>query len=179
MKQLLAARGTSAAIVGVIALAAGGGGYALASGAGTITVCVRHNGGGLYKASKCAKRDKRLSWNQVGPRGSTGAPGAPGARGSAGQNGATGPVGPVTLTHLVSIASPCAGKTTCAAASPPCPAGQVPISGEVIGENASLFTIQSRELAGGWAGAVENTAASPSTFKIGVICSSATTATGF
>ena len=179
MKQLLAARGTSAAIVGVIVLAVAGGGYAIASGVGTITVCVQHNGGGLYKASRCAKRDKRLSWNKVGPRGPTGATGATGAQGSAGQNGATGPAGPVTLTHLVSIASSCAGKTACAGVSPPCPAGQVPISGEVIGENASLYTIQSREQAGGWSGVVENTAASLATFKIGVICSSSTTATGF
>jgi hypothetical protein len=184
MKQLLAARGTPAAIVGVLVLvlAGAGGGYAIASGTGTITVCVHHNGGGLYKASKCAKRDKRLSWNKVGQRGPTGATGptgTTGATGAAGQNGATGPAGPVTLTHLLSVAVSCAGATACAGASPPCPAGQVPISGEVIGENTRLFTIQSREQAGAWSGVVENTAASSATFKIGVICSSSTTATGF
>jgi hypothetical protein len=173
MKQLLAARGTPAAIVGVLVLAVAGGGYAIASGTGTITVCVQHNGGGLYKATKCAKRDKRLSWNKVGQRGATGATGA------AGQNGVTGPAGPVTLTHLLSVAVSCAGGTACAGASPPCPAGQVPISGEVIGENTRLYTIQSREQAGAWSGVVENTAASSATFKIGVICSSSTTATGF
>jgi hypothetical protein len=185
MKQLLAARGTPAAIVGVLVLAVAGGGYAIASGTGTITVCVQHNGGGLYKATKCAKRDKRLSWNKVGQRGATGATGAAGqngatgATGAAGQNGVTGPAGPVTLTHLLSVAVSCAGGTACAGASPPCPAGQVPISGEVIGENTRLYTIQSREQAGAWSGVVENTAASSATFKIGVICSSSTTATGF
>jgi hypothetical protein len=180
MKQLLAARATPAAIVGVLVLAVAGGGYAMASSSGTITVCVQHNGGSLYKARKCAKRDKRISWNKVGRRGPTGATGATGATGQTGQTGQTGPAGPVTLTHLVSVASSCAGgNTACAGASPPCPAGQVPISGEVIAGNVDVFTVQSREQAGAWHGVVENTAASPATFQVGVICSSSTTASGF
>jgi hypothetical protein len=70
------------ALVCASLLIAGGGAYALASsGGGTITVCVSHNGGSLYKAKKCAKRDKSLSWNRVGspgPQGGTGPAGMAG-----------------------------------------------------------------------------------------------------
>lgn len=51
----------------------GGGAYALASsGAGTITVCVNHSSGVLYKAGRCHKNDTKLSWNRQGPKGATG-----------------------------------------------------------------------------------------------------------
>jgi hypothetical protein len=57
----------------------GGGAYALASSAGgTITVCVGHRGGTLYKAKTCHRGDKRLSWNKQGPQGNPGRPGTPG-----------------------------------------------------------------------------------------------------
>jgi hypothetical protein len=77
---------TSAGAIGVAALLlAGGGGYALASSnGGIIRVCVSHQGGTLYKAKNCAKGDKKLSWNKVGPRGSRGATGPRGHRGLAG-----------------------------------------------------------------------------------------------
>jgi hypothetical protein len=81
-------------VVAVCALLAVGGGYALASGGsgGTITVCVSHHGGALYKAKKCAKHDKKLSWNKVGPQG---------IQGIQGQTGQTGPQGPgaTTIVH--------------------------------------------------------------------------------
>ena len=49
-------------------LIVGGSAYALgSSGGGRITVCVRHNGGALYKARKCAKHDTKLTWNKQGP----------------------------------------------------------------------------------------------------------------
>ena len=75
--------------VGVAALAiVGGGAYALAaSSAGTITVCVSHKGGRLYKAKGCAKGDKKLTWNRQGPKGSTG---QRGLQGLPGNNGAPG-----------------------------------------------------------------------------------------
>jgi hypothetical protein len=77
--------------LGVAALLlAGGGAYALASSTGTITVCVKHAGGGLYKATKCTKRDKQLSWNARGPAGATGATGAPGPQGQQGNQGTVG-----------------------------------------------------------------------------------------
>jgi hypothetical protein len=69
-----------AAMCGIAALAlvviAGGVTYAATNGApATITVCVHHSGGGLYKASKCAAHDSRLTWNVKGPAGPPGAAG--------------------------------------------------------------------------------------------------------
>lgn len=85
------------------ALIAGGGAYALASSSGgTITVCARHKSGTLYEAKRCAKHDKKLSWNKQGPpgsagipgpQGSTGMPGARGPQGIQGQHGVQGPPG--------------------------------------------------------------------------------------
>jgi hypothetical protein len=81
-------------------LIVGGSAYALgASGGGTIAVCVKHNGGALYKASKCAKHDTKLTWNKQGPPGATGRQGPPGATGQQGLKGDTGGpglAGPVT-----------------------------------------------------------------------------------
>jgi hypothetical protein len=73
----------------------GGGAYALAkSSGGTITVCVSHKGGALYKAKKCAKHDKKLRWNARGPAGPKGSTGARGAQGAQGAPGSIGPQGP-------------------------------------------------------------------------------------
>jgi hypothetical protein len=71
--------------------AIGGGAYAAASSSKTVTVCVKHSGGELYQAKKCAKRDKKLSWNEKGVAGAVGATGAAGAPGAAGTPGAAGP----------------------------------------------------------------------------------------
>lgn len=83
-------------------LIVGGSAYALgSSGGGRITVCVRHNGGALYKARKCAKHDTTVTWNKQGPMGATGRggpPGATGQQGPKGDTGAPGPAGPVTGT---------------------------------------------------------------------------------
>ena len=58
LSKLAAALGAAALLI------AAGGGYALASSSGgTITACVRHNGGTLYEASKCAKHDSTLRWS--------------------------------------------------------------------------------------------------------------------
>jgi len=113
-----------AAVLGAAALLiAAGGGYALASSSGgTITVCVRHNGGALYKAGKCAKHDSALSWNRQGPaglQGPQGPAGAPGAPGVPGVPGARGPSngysslddGPISInssaeTPVVSVTLP-------------------------------------------------------------------------
>jgi hypothetical protein len=76
-------------------LIAGGAGYALASATTVkITVCVKREGGTLYKAAKCAKHDKRLSWSQQGPPGATGAHGEQGPPGPQGPKGDTGEQGP-------------------------------------------------------------------------------------
>ncbi len=82
------------AALGVAALLlAGSGAYAVASSSdGTIAACVRSHGGTLYQAKKCARHDKRISWNKTGPRGDTG------PRGPQGVPGTQGPAGPTTTT---------------------------------------------------------------------------------
>jgi hypothetical protein len=59
MKRLLHARGTLAAMVGILVVLAAGGGYALASGAGTIKACVHNRSHTLY-VGKCHKGDSHL-----------------------------------------------------------------------------------------------------------------------
>jgi hypothetical protein len=88
-----------AATLGAAALLlAGGAAYALASSTrSTITVCVKHHGGTLYKAKRCAKHDTRLSWNKHGSAGATGAPGPQGLKGD------TGPQGPGASTIATTL----------------------------------------------------------------------------
>jgi hypothetical protein len=75
----------SAAAFGAAALLIAGGAYAFASSAvSTITVCVSHTDGTLYKAKKCASHDTNLTWNRRGPAGTRGATGATGPRGAPG-----------------------------------------------------------------------------------------------
>jgi hypothetical protein len=84
---------------GVAALVASGGAYALASArSGTITVCVFHKNGVLYKANKCTFPDTRLSWNIVGRQGVKGPQGAKGQEGAKGATGATGATGTTGAT---------------------------------------------------------------------------------
>lgn len=85
----------SAAITGTVALVLGGAGaaYGLARSSGTITVCVKHKGGALYQASRCASGDKKLSWGAAGAPGPQGSQGPQGAAGAAGAIGAQGPKG--------------------------------------------------------------------------------------
>ena len=75
-------------------LGGAGAAYGLATSSGTITVCVKHNGGTLYQASRCASGDKKLSWGAAGARGPQGPQGATGPAGPAGAQGATGSQGP-------------------------------------------------------------------------------------
>ena len=92
----------SALVLGIAAsVVAAGGAYALASSlaAGQITVCVRHKGGTLYKAKKCVKHDKKLSWNKHGRRGATGATGATGPQGGQGPQGPGAHSFAMTLTN--------------------------------------------------------------------------------
>ena len=97
------AAGFAALLIG-----AAGGAFA-ASGGGAITVCVKKHGGALYKASKCAKGDAKLTWNRVGPRGSNGSNGANGSNGS---GGAAGPQGPgATAIDTLVAHSPYASPT--------------------------------------------------------------------
>jgi hypothetical protein len=92
------------ALAVAVLLLVGGGAYALAaSGGGTITVCVKHKGGALYKAKKCAKHDSKLSWGKQGPKGATGVAGATGA---AGTTGAQGPGGSILSYDANASATP-------------------------------------------------------------------------
>lgn len=105
--------------------AIGGGAYAAASSNNTVTVCVKHSGGELYQAKKCAKHDKKLSWNEKGVAGSTGAVGAAGAPGAPGTPGAAGP-GAKLISADVAAGSSSTGTIdgtwtytlTCASGSP-------------------------------------------------------------
>jgi hypothetical protein len=94
MKRLLKSTPGAAIAIGVLALivAAAGGAYAASGGGGKITVCVSKSDGTLYKAKKCHKKDKKLSWNAAGPQGPAGSAGANGT------NGVNGAVAGLTAT---------------------------------------------------------------------------------
>jgi hypothetical protein len=96
-RRLLLGRFTPVALVGVIALLIAGGGYALASGSNSITVCVKKHGGTVYKARKCDKHDGKLTLQNTGKTGPTGPAGQTGPPGPAGPAGPAGPPGPVTI----------------------------------------------------------------------------------
>jgi hypothetical protein len=108
MSRLLASRSTAAVAVGVFALLAAGGGYALASGgkAKTIHACVHKHGGDIYVAKKCAKHDKKISWNKVGPKGATGPQGPQGSQGGPGNTGPQGPGATSLVYNATGTASP-------------------------------------------------------------------------
>jgi hypothetical protein len=91
MRRLFSSRGTSAAAAGILVLLIAGGGYAIASGSGTINACAQKHGKHLLYTGKCKKGDTKLSWAVQGPPGSTG---ATGRAGPAGPKGATGAIGP-------------------------------------------------------------------------------------
>jgi hypothetical protein len=80
--------------VAAIATAAGGGLAFAASSGGTLHGCANKKTGALRLASKCSKREKKVSWNVRGPRGVAGPAGATGSAGAAGSAGVTGPPGP-------------------------------------------------------------------------------------
>ncbi|HEY1519402.1 MAG TPA: hypothetical protein VGL78_00280 [Solirubrobacteraceae bacterium] len=94
MKRFLHVHSAPAITVGVIAVAAvAGAAYGATTSGGTISVCARRSGGALYKAKKCAKHDKKLTWNQQGPSGPQGPKGSTGATGPQGPGGLQGPPG--------------------------------------------------------------------------------------
>lgn len=92
MRSLLATPVSAAAVVGIVATLAAGGGYALASRGGTISGCVSKHGHVLY-VGKCKKGDSKLVWNRTGPQGDPGAPGPKGDTGAPGPKGDTGSAG--------------------------------------------------------------------------------------
>jgi hypothetical protein len=101
LKGLLT-NGRVAVALSAVALicAAGGGAYAATSSGKKISVCIKHTGGDLYKAKKCAKHDKSLTWNQAGIQGPQGVQGVSGVQGLPGPG-----------AKLISSSAP-AGTTT-------------------------------------------------------------------
>jgi hypothetical protein len=95
----------------VTAVALGGIAFAASTSGGTISVCVHHKGGGLYKAARCAHSDRTLSWNARGPQGRPGVAGGQGGQGEPGIQGEPGPItgalpSAVTLTGAWVIEGP-------------------------------------------------------------------------
>jgi hypothetical protein len=87
LSALLTGRLGAAAAGAITTFLLAGGGYAIASGStGTIKACVHRHGGGIY-LGHCARHDRKLSWNTVGPQGK------PGPQGRPGQTGQPGPAG--------------------------------------------------------------------------------------
>lgn len=81
MKRVLAGHRVSLAVaIAALMLAATGGAFAASAG-GTVSACVKKHGGALYEAKHCARGDRKLSWNKLGPQGASGAAGPPGAQG--------------------------------------------------------------------------------------------------
>jgi hypothetical protein len=73
----------------LFAVLAGGGAYAAfdpVGGDGDIDACFHKKSGDLdiRKGKKCGKREKRVSWGQIGPRGAPGPQGEPGTPGAQG-----------------------------------------------------------------------------------------------
>jgi hypothetical protein len=135
MKRLLTSRAATAAISAVLTLVVAGGGYAIASGGGTITVCVSHTTGALYRAGGCRKRDRKLSWNQTGPQGVQGNAGAQGAQGIQGIQGIQGVTGPSNGYSAEAVGGNglsgfSIGDTPTTVSSLSLPAGSYMISGE-------------------------------------------------
>lgn len=88
-----------AMVVALIALMVALSGSAYAVGratAGTINACQNKKTGVLSIKKKCSKKERRVSWNTVGP---VGAVGPKGEAGDTGPRGLTGPPGPVQ--HVV------------------------------------------------------------------------------
>jgi hypothetical protein len=166
MKSLLTARRTfgryrprTSAVVAVIALV-----FAMTGGAIASTTSPRATAANSPRATaaKAGKRGKR------GPRGFTG------------PTGATGAAGPVTLTHKISAEVLCAANTGCDTVSPACSSGTYPVGGEILSfSNEHLYTVTSQEDVSVWFGYVFNAGSSGSYFEVGVICASASSATGF
>lgn len=86
----------SGPVVAVLVITATGGAYAAVQGASsTISACVHQRSGGLYTGRPCARHDRSLTWNVVGPQGPPGMSGPPGPPGLTGPPGPPGPPGSV------------------------------------------------------------------------------------
>lgn len=99
MKKLFATRSIGVVTAAGLALLVAGGGYAIASGNGTIQACVHKHSHGLY-VGRCARHDSQLSWSVQGPAGPRGAGGPAGATGQPGARGPAGQQGPPGVQYV-------------------------------------------------------------------------------
>jgi hypothetical protein len=79
----------------ITAISVGAVSYANASAGGTLKACANKSTGAMRYITKgsCRKTETSLSWNQMGPQGSSGSSGAAGAKGDTGAAGAAGAKG--------------------------------------------------------------------------------------
>jgi hypothetical protein len=186
MTRVLRARGTTVALVAIIAVLAGtGGGYALAAGSATITACVSHKDGTLYEAKKCKKHDQKISWSQTGPAGPQGVQGQQGSQGQQGIQGLqgiqgtgdTGPAGPasteVEAGTVTAVAGGSDGEATAA-----CPSATVATGGgaATLSTDAYILTSAPNVSTGtptGWEVYYENTSGSTIHVQAFAVCAPA------
>jgi hypothetical protein len=100
MRRFFATPASAAVTAAVVALLAGGSGYALASSGGTISACASKRTHVLY-LGKCKKGAEKLVWSKTGPRGPQGAAGEAGPEGPQGPQGPAGTPGANGATHVV------------------------------------------------------------------------------
>jgi hypothetical protein len=127
-------------------LIGGSAAYALASSGGSaITVCVMHKNGALYKAKKCAKGDRKLTWARqgpIGPRGATGPQGAQGIEGPTGPTGGQGPTGPTGVQGPTGPSNGYFAQTVGSTVSLPVPAGNYVVQGQGFIGNSTGSPVQ-------------------------------------
>jgi hypothetical protein len=95
--------------IAVAALVAACCGLAVAASSSSpvIRACANKKTGALRLNTKCRRSERRISWSQTGPQGSTGArgpAGLTGATGAAGPQGKEGPQGPGAIGFDTSVA---------------------------------------------------------------------------
>jgi hypothetical protein len=114
-------RGNAIAIAALFLALSGGYAIAATTNSNTFHGCVVKKTGELFVKSRCSKGQRKISWNQQGPRGKTGTTGAPGqappsAWAIVSNAGQAEPTDGITATHvsagtyqLTVTASVCAG----------------------------------------------------------------------
>ena len=93
-----------AAVAGTAVVGGGALAVAQTTAPSTVRGCVvksgHRNAGDLFVRSKCRSSERRLTWNTVGPRGTTGPQGSQGSAGPAGPQGPPGPAGIARITTV-------------------------------------------------------------------------------
>lgn len=108
MRRMLAGHRTHAVVLGAVALLTFGGGYAIASGGGTIHACANKKSGSLRLANTCKKGERAVTWSVTGPRGPQGIAGTNGRNGATSVvvRDATGPIPANEYGHAIAQCNP-------------------------------------------------------------------------